>query len=356
MWVKRVVVCILSLALLVGAIALSYEVPAVMVRQGREEGAQIRTVEDLHDVLQSVEALDADQSITSLALDAESDGYRYSSVIMTKTTNMTLDNTYSLSYGGYMRIISSNKSLRRKLQIAFAQNAVYYVSEGQLLSRERSSQRYSTEQEERYYLDYSVNAYVCSAYVLLKINQLEYGVYRYDSSLENGEKENWGDDTLNDLQGYLGVWIDCTPAPEIAEIFLSANENVIPTVGLISDFLEDALNRDENIFYYDSGHYTLDADGLKQLFGISASEADDLVNFDGMFEINLSSAESPAIELDLTSSVVNSSAPDAAVSERYGTDINLWEALLFENIDNTVIEFSRSVDAVDILEIVGEGN
>ena len=356
MWVKRIVVCILSLAVLVGAITLSYEAPTVMVRQGRREGAQIRTVEDMRDVLQSVEALDFDQSITSLALDAESDGCRYSSVTMTKTTNMTLDNTYSWSYDGDVRIRSSNKSLRRKLQIAFAQNAAYYVSEGQMLSREYSSRRYSTEQEVRVYLDFSVNAYVSSAYVLLKINQLEYGVYRYDSSLENGEKEDWGDDTLNDLQGYLGVWIDCTSAPEIAEIFLSDNEDVIPTIGLISDFLKDALNRDENIFHYYNGHYTLDADGLKRLFGISESEADDLVNFDGMFEINLSSAKSPAIELDLTSSVVNSSAPDAAISESYGTDINLWEALLFEDIDNTVVELLRNVDTVDILEIVGEEN
>ena len=100
----------------------------------------------------------------------------------------------------------------------------------------------------------------------------------------------------------------------------------------------------------------MDADGLKRHFGISESEADDLVNFDGMFEINLSSAKSPAIELDLTSSVVNSSAPDATVSERKGTDINLWEALLFEDIDNTVVELLRNVDTVDILEIVGEEN
>ena len=135
---------------------------------------------------------------------------------------------------------------------------------------------------------------------------------------------------------------------------MSVNEYNIETIALISDFLEDTLNREENIFHSENGHYTLDEDGLKQLFGISEDQEEDIVNFNGMFDIDLSSAVSPTIKLDMTSSVVDTSAPDAAIFERNNTDINIQEVLLFEDIGNTVVELSRNLDTVDILEIVGE--
>lgn len=377
MWIKRMIAGAISLALLVTALISSYEVPAVNVGKGKGKGAEIHSIEDMSNVLRSVEALGSEQNIISLSFNSASALPRHSSVTMTESTNMTLDSSYSRSSESSSQSGSSSTSFRRKLQIAFAQDAAYYVSDGQLISRSDSSQtmqrynydpeindsiRYSlkTERESKNFLDFSVNVYISPAYVLLKINRLEYNAYQYykytnsmDSS-ENEEEETWGDDILGVLQGYLGEWIDCTSAPEIAEIFLTVNDYNIETIGLISDFLEDALNREENIFHSESGHYTLDEDGLKQLFGISEDQEEDIVNFDGMFDINLSSAASPSIKLDMSSSVVNNSAPSASVYERNSTDINIQEVLFFKDIDNTVIELSRDLDTVDILEIVGE--
>ena len=377
MWIKRMIAGAISLALLVTALVSSYEVPAVNVGKGKGKGAEIHSIEDMSNVLRSVEALDLERNIVSLLLNSESDLPRHSSVTMTESTNMTLDSSYSRSSESSSQSGSSSTSFRRKLQIAFAQDAAYYVSDGQLISRSDSSQttqrynydpeindsiRYSlkTERESKNFLDFSVNVYISPAYVLLKINRLEYSLYQYYSytnsldSSENEEEETWGDDIFNSLQGYLGSWIDCTSVPEIAEIFLSVNEYNIETIALISDFLEDTLNREENIFHSENGHYTLDEDGLKQLFGISEDQEEDIVNFDGMFDINLSSAASPSIKLDMSSSVVNNSAPSASVYERNSTDINIQEVLFFKDIDNTVIELSRDLDTVDILEIVGE--
>lgn len=377
MWIKRMIAGAISLALLVTALISSYEVPAVNVGKGKGKGAEIHSIEDMSNVLRSVEALGSEQNIISLSFNSASALPRHSSVTMTESTNMTLDSSYSRSSESSSQSGSSSTSFRRKLQIAFAQDAAYYVSDGQLISRSDSSQtmqrynydpeindsiRYSlkTERESKNFLDFSVNVYISPAYVLLKINRLEYNAYQYykytnsmDSS-ENEEEETWGDDILGVLQGYLGEWIDCTSAPEIAEIFLSVNEYNIETIALISDFLEDTLNREENIFHSENGHYTLDEDGLKQLFGISEDQEEDIVNFDGMFDIDLSSAVSPTIKLDMTSSVVDTSAPDAAIFERNNTDINIQEVLLFEDIGNTVVELSRNLDTVDILEIVGE--
>ena len=183
MWIKRMIAGAISLALLVTALVSSYEVPAVNVGKGKGKGAEIHSIEDMSNVLRSVEALDLERNIVSLLLNSESDLPRHSSVTMTESTNMTLDSSYSRSSESSSQSGSSSTSFRRKLQIAFAQDAAYYVSDGQLISRSDSSQttqrynydpeindsiRYSlkTERESKNFLDFSVNVYISPAYVL----------------------------------------------------------------------------------------------------------------------------------------------------------------------------------------------
>lgn len=360
MWARRMIVGLVSFALLAGAIVLSYDPPVVIVGKGTGENAQIRSIEDMSDVLQSLKSLGEAENAMTLSLDSgENAAQRYSSVTVTENTNMLSDRSHS--EGDYSS--SSYVSFRRKLQIALTSNAAYYVSEGQMISRSSSEQTvrhtlqngqfYSTttERESKIFLDFSINIYMSASYVLLKVNRLEYSSYDYykyinsSDSDKNEEKETWDEDqAIMQLGAHLGQWIDCSSDPDVAKQFLSINESNIQTLGSIGDFVEDAVHSEDSPFQQTGDLYTVDERGLLALFGLSSDNGLSTDSFRGSLNIDLSSAETPSIVLDMSNSVSGTDSLKASIHE----------AFYFENIDNTVIRLADNIDAVDLTDILKE--
>lgn len=363
MWVKRLIAGAIALGLLTTAIVFSYEAPVVRVGKGSGEDAQVVSLEDMSNVLHSVRSLGTSGYAASLSSEEQTPS-RYSSVTVTEATNMLSENSYT----GNASSSSSQTSFRRKLKIALTENAAYYHSEGQMASHslyeehsyypyfneEGSMDSYLTRSEREYktYTDFSIEIYMSAETVLLKVDRLEY--YSYSSytytneidSSQNEEEETWEeDDTLDRLAEHLGEWIDCTSSPEIARDFLTVNESNVETLGSIGDFLDRALLNESQFFTHEDGHYTASEEGLLRLFGLSAADQDSLKNFDGTFDIDLSSAERPSILLDMSNSVSNDTGKLKA---------GLREEFLFANINNTVVELAPNVRTIDIGEIVGE--
>ena len=126
---------------------------------------------------------------------------------------------------------------------------------------------------------------------------------------------------------------------------MTVNESNVETLGSIGDFLDRALLNESQFFTHEDGHYTASEEGLLRLFGLSSIDQDSLKNFDGTFDIDLSSAEQPSILLDMSNSVSNGTSKLKA---------GLREEFLFANINNTVVELAPNVRTIDIGEIVGE--
>ena len=350
MWVKRLIAGAIALGLLTTAIVFSYEAPVVRVGKGSGEDAQVVSLEDMSNVLHSVRSLGTSGYAASLSSEEQTPS-RYSSVTVTEATNMLSENSYT----GNASRSSSQTSFRRKLKIALTENAAYYQSEGQMASHstsERNGDGTRTKRENKTYTDFSIEIYMSAETVLLKVDRFEY--YSYSSytytneidSSQNEEEETWEeDDTLDRLAEHSGEWIDCTSSPEIAIGFLQINESNVETLGSIGDFVDQTIGNESQFFTHEDGHYTASEEGLLRLFGLSAADQDSLKNFDGTFDIDLSSAEQPSILLDMSNSVSNDTGRLKA---------GLREKFLFANINNTIVELAPNVKTIDIGEIVGE--
>lgn len=363
MWVKRLIAGAIALGLLTTAIVFSYEAPVVRVGKGSGEDAQVVSLEDMSNVLHSVRSLGTSGYAASLSSEAQTPS-RYSSVTVTEATNMLSENSYT----GNASSSSSQTSFRRKLKIALTENAAYYHSEGQMASHslyeehsyypyfneEGSMDSYLTRSEREYktYTDFSIEIYMSAETVLLKVDRFEYSSYQYYSytdhrdASQDEEEETWErDETLDRLAEHSGEWIDCTASPEIAIGFLQINESNVETLGSIGDFVDQTIGNESQFFTHEDGHYTASEEGLLRLFGLSAADQDSLKNFDGTFDIDLSSAEQPSILLDMSNSVSNDTGKLKA---------GLREEFLFANINNTIVELAPNVKTIDIGEIVGE--
>ncbi len=365
--VLRVVAAVCCVALVGGAVWLGYEPQSVTFGAGDGENAEVTTLEDFYDVLRTAErGMAEDESLAPAGQPLqpaeqpaeEGAAEEHESLTLTQTTNIYIDEDSWISEEDVTSDTEVNVSMRRTLSIAITPEAMFYRSDGQLISRsyslvrttyrtqESGSYTVEREQERRIFYDFSMEIYITAAgSVYLKADRYEmtyYDYYRYENprnTEDNTEREESDlPDEIDGIRNHIGEWIDCSSMPQLAEAFLQVNSVNMRTLSSFGDLIEEALAGGENNpFRRNGSRYEYDMQVMfDELFG-ETEEYD----FDGELYLDVSAPEKPMFVYEL----------DGTYRDRYAYE---REEFLFENIDNTVIRPLEEIVGTDAREIFPE--
>ena len=375
---KRIVAGVICLALFIAALVFGIDTPSVTIGRGSGRAAQIATLEDLNDVLRSLETSSLTEDISPLAAssaaDAAEEAAKYTSFHFVEETDAFYDQTQTQSSGDQSYERDADARIRRTLQMGYTENAVYYRSEGEIITRSSSVRRetrriaisddsyrtYTIREEEDISesMIFTMEIYVEEDAVFIRADRFRYTYereYRYTDEYnpDNNvtETESAEDDPLmTALQENPGVWIDCTAAPQIAGAFISINDTNIQTLSSIGDMIEEAVTTDADFFEERNGRYSMDEEGF---YGVSGLVVDEETDYSIDFVIDLSDQTTPNISLRGNGKIVDKQSSSWGSSRRDMVS-DVTEAITFRNINNTTVNFTGAANALDIADLVDE--
>ena len=290
-------------------------------------------LEEPEDVLELLACISETESVARAA-NARSKRGDYESATIHESAYLTMSSSSSYYeehydyYGNYYSSYYSSASsttLSRELSIYMTEDASYYHSIGQITS---SSSYDSPENDEDYdnqmYYNFDIEIYLNhdDDEMFIKFNRWDmFGTGEY----------------LIISEEIKGKWVSFDSSLYGAVGFIDeANRSSLSTIGTI---ISMALS--EDLFDENKDQYTLSKKDLKELYG-----TDNM--YKGDFTLNLSDPERPTISFDID--VTNESDNDGnGTSQYYNKTVTNLE-YVFENINNTVVEMSKSVDVIEIDE------
>ncbi len=359
MTVKRIIVCIVSLALLAAAIYTAKIPQPISYGKGNGVNAKVESLEELHGVLQSIENISFYPQAAALA-DPVSEAAEHTSVTVIITDDQNAAQTYSRSTESISSNSSSNVAFQRELQIAIAEDAVYYSTTGKMITESASrsqtqlqSGSVTVTESVKNFFDFSFDIYLSADQLLIKAERLN-GSYSRSYSYTNSadpsqnkteeEKDTLYDDEVYDaLSGNLGKWIDCRDHAVFLSELLSLNEENMDSLLAIGQLIEKASDGTQPLFEQEGDRYILREEELLQLFGVSA----DSVDFNGGLTVDLSQSDAPLIQL-------NGKSKTSADTQGTKATSNANCTFLFKNIDNTVIRLADDLQTIALTDLIGE--
>lgn len=353
--IKSIVVGAVCLILVCVSIIISYNPQRVFVRKGMGINAEIYSIPDMSNMIKSINnfgSIDVNKSTVSVS--AADD--LYYSMTFAETTDSYFSSKSNYNKDDVLSNSTSTSSFRRKLQIAYDRNAVYYYSVGQLSFSSTSisnNNTYYSETQSRIYSDFAVHIYLDNNNLLIKADKFDYSNYKYYkyTNYKDGdhreETNNNVDDMLKVMQDNSGKWLNCTSAPEIAEAIIEVNENNGETLGDLGDFLTNVVESDNNYFEQNSNIYILKQEMLSDFVETFLNGYGESSN--GMLMIDLSDSQSPSVSIDISASNIESSS-----SSRLNSYASFSDVMDFSNINNTEILLDENINAIDISELLTE--
>lgn len=364
---RRIIVAAVCVVIIVVAAVISYDPQIAVIRKGDGVNAEINTLDEVNDVVRSIEYLAGRNSDSGILASAASDA-RYASVTVTETTDAYSESRTSYSADNVSSDSSSSSSMRRKLQIAFTQNAVFYNSAGQVVSKSTSSRSENhtyrdpnNNYEESYYwthtsrqshtlMDFEFSMYISYGMVYIKFDRLEFSSYsRYVKTDDHDESNNeestdyGASEVMSTLAKHTGEWINCSSQPDLVSGFIDINDNNTDTLSELGDYIDTAVE-EEGALSVSGNIYSLTSAGFDFIFGFGSDD-----DYSGEFYIDLTNAQSPYVSIDYR--IDRNNSDNGNRSSAYSSVNDL---INFENINNTEIVFDDTVKTVDVSEIFGE--
>ena len=355
MVIKRIVAGVICLALFIGALAVGTKQEGVSVGRGDGEDVEVTSLDELSNVLQTLESGTEDMMPASLAARAGADR-AYESLTVVEKTSALIDNSYNDSYNDITVSGSSYLSFNRELTLAYTEDAAYYRSKGSLISSSRSvrtdrTDGYSDRTERTVKTgitqNFDVEIYIdgsgASEKVYIMAHEISYSYYREeqytdygDTSNNESESDHEGDDALmRVLNNHLDEWVDISDIPMFAETFLEVDDANIQSLSSIGEMIEDTVEGENDDFIAEGDLYTLREEAFLRLFGVEEEDADQI---GGTYLIDLSKSTEPAIVIEMN-----------------GSGGSIEENFSIKNINNTMINVRTATDgAIDITDYIDE--
>lgn len=364
MTVKRIVIYVVSLALLVAAIFMANTPQPVSFGKGNGVDAAVQSLADLRNVLRAIEGYAIPSGAAAFA---EGDGAaKHTSVTVTLKDNISVQQSVAQTAGAASANSKTSYSLQRTLQLAYTQDAAFTKSEGLMVSTSSSYRKngsVTVEEKVKQYFDFSLEIYFSAERVLIRAAKLDAAYsrdYTYADSSDSEKNETVHDETglfedevFSALKRNKGKWIDCTDHRDFALEVLAVDDSNREFLSAL-DLVFAEAERDDSVFEQSGDLYTLSSEKLKELFGVP-SDAEDgsegenalSVQFDGNVTANLSAATSP--RLTAVSNIGTTSSVGGNVSEVTGSSNREF---LFENIDNTVIHVDVGLQPLLLTDLI----
>ncbi len=229
----------------------------------------------------------------------------------------SLEPSYKTTGKSYVRVV-------RELTSYLTKSESYYVSKGRI---ERNHETYADEDREKtfsnFYLDFDINVFIGKSEAYIQINKFNQTLVTKSDSETNEIKSE-----------YIGKWIELSveDAVDILNSTTRYDESnligmqMLITYGLMDEDEIESMGIDFPGFQSDGTVHTLskeittkDDDGKEQKIG------------DYRFVVNLSDRVSPYLELKSNQSYLSDSS-------------FILNAVSFNNIDNTVVDFDCTID------------
>ncbi len=361
MTVKRIAICIVGFVLLAAVIFATNIPQPVTIGKGDGTNTKVETLPELRGVLRAFSG--SDMPFGSYSLAEEGGGAaEHTSVTITITSDQTLTSSSS----GDSSQSEQEIAFQRTLLIAVTEDAVYYETEGRLISKssDYSSSPYSgtTSTKEKFYYDFSFSFYLSSERALVRAERLDMRssydrVYtdRQDpaqNTEEHTENDLLGDDVFTAVKEHPNTWIDCSAHTEMMSVLFSVNEMNMETLSSF-DILFAEAESDDTVFEQKGDRYILSDERLREMLGVPAEEEmpdeDDPLSFlfNGNVIADLTAADAPCLSVNASIQASASAGEARSKSSAISNDV-----FLFENIDNTVIRLSDKLEPIPLNDIL----
>jgi len=244
--------------------------------------------------------------------------HKYESVTMHESTHMANYSSSTYDNSTY----SSSQTISRQLSIYMTQNASYYHTIGQIKASQTNDSIQGADGNYQLYIDFDIEIYIDNEDDILYI---KFNSWDMISSSETTIISN----------EILGKWVYLgSYSYELLDFVDDMNRDALKQFGSI---IEDAI--DDNLFDKNKGQYSLNKKGLKEALGFEDLDK-------GNFLVDMSDSESPIIDMHLGTSSKSDSSTDSKYSSSYYID----SKMVFENINNTIVEMDEDVDILEIDE------
>ena len=380
---KRVISVLLCVVLAAAAVLLANGTQEVHIGRGDGQNESIVSLEEFHALLTSADAemkLPEGLTLASAEDGIPEDGQAvledaYKSMTMTETSDLyssSSSDSRSSSSGGssVTTTASASVTFRRKLIFAYTPDAVYYRSEGRLVSSSESETvsrsstgSVTTTRQEKTYFDFALDIFIDAERVLIKADRRYYykktvttRVATGDSSNNSEEVDYDEEEVIRILQEHLGEWLDCTKVPSVVYSFTQITDMNLQTLSSLGETVEEGMSEGGAFsFRREDERYFLDNETMKEMMGVP----DDFDDFNGEFSVDLTDAYAPTLSYMFyggNSAEESSESVSSSFSSESNVNAHVRDHFLFENIGNTVVSMPEGISGIDMSELLGEEN
>lgn len=343
--VKKFVALGFSVVLLVCSLFIGNDGEAVVAGKGNGKNAEVKTVSQLSDVLNTfaqggsfgIEGMSADvdgaPSVKPMELSTQAGaGATYTSATLYFETQAKA----SVSANG----VRSEVSMEREMVMYCTPTSVYYDMQADIRQSVSGTGDEATDSDSWMIMD--VELYMDQTRSVLRFNDLQITT--------SAEVET----DYSDLYAMCNKWLDLTTVDDAADMFLEVNENNYQTMALFGQYVDVFKNSG---FSGGNDKYELNKQGALQLCG----ELADILGVGGVadwfkdpsFEVDLSNAQAPCMTLVYG---LDGETEMSVMGSTYSMSQSAAERTVckVENINNTVVQFPTRAQIYDFAKLSAE--
>ncbi|MGN0817346.1 MAG: hypothetical protein ACI4L9_00110 [Candidatus Coproplasma sp.] len=353
---KKIINLTVSVALMIAAGVFSINTKAVTTGAGSGQNSSVNTLEEVNDLLTSIEHIQANLLMksepTTVActseydVNQETEHFSHTSVtfkeITESSSSKSIRENNSNEKVSQTENTDSFASLNRNLTAYFTDNQVYYVSIGNIISKSKahnyisykdSSYSYNTDYESYMSLKFNMELYLSTDKAMFKMNEWD-AIYYYrlytkktdyqGDATETLTEKNTKDYFTAEFDDILGKWVDCSEIPEFVQELTKVNNYNVDFLSNLGEFLTEYIDNNK-LFTKSDNIYTMSKEEMLDMFSISSSYDD---KCSGGIIIDLSDEKKPTVNAEFSASIKE---------DKDSLSVYLNDKMIFEKIDNTVI-------------------